>query len=387
MKNHRKKKIIVAEDTARYSSRKGEQIFRFGELFCGPGGLALGAQLSSVKKDGNLYRIQHTWASDYNHDSCETYRKNICDDNSESVICTDVRELSIEELPKIDAFAFGFPCNDFSLVGEQKGMNGSYGGLYKFGVKVLKHFKPKFFLAENVGGLRSSNEGKAFEKIMKELWDTGYILYPHFYKFEEYGIPQNRHRIIIVGIREDLNVVFHVPRPFEKMRSAREAIELPPITADMPNHDFTAQSKKVIERLKHIRPGENAFNSKLPKALELNVKGARMSQIYRRLIPDKPSYTITGSGGGGTHVYHWKENRALTNRERARIQTFPDDFIFLGSKESVRKQIGMAVPPQAAKIIFTAILKSFAGVPYNHIPANITPKYDIKIQQEELTFD
>ena len=218
MKNHRKKKIIVAEDTARYSSRKGEQIFRFGELFCGPGGLALGAQLSSVKKDGNLYRIQHTWASDYNHDSCETYRKNICNDNAESVICTDVRELAIEELPKIDAFAFGFPCNDFSLVGEQKGMNGSYGGLYKFGVKVLKHFKPKFFLAENVGGLRSSNEGKAFEKIMKELWDTGYILYPHFYKFEEYGIPQNRHRIIIVGIREDLNVVFHVPRPFETMR-------------------------------------------------------------------------------------------------------------------------------------------------------------------------
>ena len=89
-----------------------------------------------------------------------------------------------------------------------------------------------------------------------------------------------------------------------------------------------------------------------------------MSQIYKRLDQNKPSYTITGSGGGGTHGYHWDEPRALTNRERARIQTFPDDFVFEGSKEEVRKQIGMAVPPRAAKIIIEAILKTFAGVPY-----------------------
>ena len=89
-----------------------------------------------------------------------------------------------------------------------------------------------------------------------------------------------------------------------------------------------------------------------------------MSMIYKRLDPEKPSYTITGSGGGGTHVYHWKENRALTNRERARLQTFPDNFIFEGSKESVRKQIGMAVPVKGAKIIFDSILKTFAGIDY-----------------------
>jgi site-specific DNA-cytosine methylase len=85
---------------------------------------------------------------------------------------------------------------------------------------------------------------------------------------------------------------------------------------------------------------------------------------------EKPSYTITGSGGGGTHGYHWEENRALTNRERARIQTFPDDFIFEGSKEQVRKQIGMAVPPLLARIVFTAVLKTFAGVPYPHVSAS-----------------
>ena len=91
-------------------------------------------------------------------------------------------------------------------------------------------------------------------------------------------------------------------------------------------------------------PGENAWNSSLPKHLQLNVKGAKLSQIYRRLYPDRPAYTITGSGGGGTHGYHWSEPRALTNRERARLQTFPDDFVFKGGRGSVRKQIGMAVP-------------------------------------------
>ena len=80
---------------------------------------------------------------------------------------------------------------------------------------------------------------------------------------------------------------------------------------------------------------------------------------------------MTGSGGGGTHIYHWKENRALTNRERARLQTFRDDFVFEGSKESVRKQIGMAVPCRGAQIIFEAVLKTFAGIEYESMPANI----------------
>ena len=86
--------------------------------------------------------------------------------------------------------------------------------------------------------------------------------------------------------------------------------------------------------------------------------------------PNKPAYTITGSGGGGTHVYHWKQNRALTNRERARLQTFPDSFIFEGKKEGVRRQIGMAVPPAGAKVIFEAIVKTLEGVQYEYIESN-----------------
>ena len=127
----------------------------------------------------------------------------------------------------------------------------------------------------------------------------------------------------------------------------------------------------MVERLKHIKPGENAFTANIPKELQLNIKGARISQIYKRLDPTKPSYTVTGSGGGGTHIYHWDEPRALTNRERARLQTFPDTYEFHGSKEGVRKQIGMAVPCRGAQIIFEAILKTFAGIEYPSVEANI----------------
>jgi DNA (cytosine-5)-methyltransferase 1 len=171
-----------------------------------------------------------------------------------------------------------------------------------------------------------------------------------------------------------LGLRFKVPAPTTKNNymSAREAIENPRISDDAQNHELTKQSAGVIERLKHIPAGENAWYEGIPQHLRLNVKGARMSQIYKRLDPKKPSYTITGSGGGGTHVYHWSEHRALTNRERARLQSFPDSFVFEGSKESARKQIGMAVPPVGAQAVISAVLKTFAGIPYEFVESKMT---------------
>ena len=347
-------------------------IFRLGELFCGPGGLAYGATTAAIEDE--KFRITHAWANDYDSDTCNTYRYNICPNEPDSVICGDVRKLDLENLPPIDALAFGFPCNDFSVVGEQKGFDGTFGPLYSYGVSVLKSHQPEWFLAENVGGLRSANEGNAFQVILNDMRKAGYRVYPNLYKFEEYGVPQARHRVIIVGIREDLPYEFKIPStaPYAKADvTCRTAIEQPPIPADAYNNEMTKQSSAVVERLQHIKPGQNAFTADLPDHLKLNVRGAKISQIYKRLDPEKPAYTVTGSGGGGTHIYHWSENRALTNRERARLQTFPDHYHFQGSKESVRKQIGMAVPCEGARIIFEAILKTFAGIPYESMPANI----------------
>lgn len=347
-------------------------IYKLGELFCGPGGLAYGAMNAKIKD--TRFKIIHAWANDYDKDTCDTYITNICPKEPKTVKCGDVRELDIATLGKIDALAFGFPCNDFSVVGEQKGFDGKFGPLYTYGVKALKIYKPQWFLAENVGGLKSANEGKAFIKIQEDLIEAGYKIYPNLYKFETYGIPQARHRMIIVGIREDLPYVFKIPsnKPYAMIdNTCKTAIEVPPIQKDALNNELTLQSPKVVARLKYIKPGENAFTAQLPENLKLNVKGARISQIYKRLDPEKPAYTVTGSGGGGTHIYHWDEPRALTNRERARLQTFPDTYKFIGNKESVRKQIGMAVPCRGAQIIFEAILKTFAGEKYETMEANI----------------
>lgn len=342
---------------------------RLGELFCGPGGIAVGAHAADI---GNGDRIVHAWATDYDEPTCHTYQQNIPGASADTVICGDIRTLDLNVLQNIsgiDGLAFGFPCNDYSIVGEQRGLDGHFGPLYSYGVRALELFQPQWFLAENVGGIRTANEGKAFERIQDELAETGYNLVTNLYKFEQYGVPQARHRVIIIGIRSDIDVQYRVPsiEPYREADiSARTALEVPPISPALSGNELTRQSATVVERLSHIKPGENAWSANLPPHLQLNVArtGARISQIYKRLEPDKPAYTVTGSGGGGTHMYHWIENRALTNRERARLQTFPDTFDFVGSKEQVRKQIGMAVPPRGAQVIFEAVLKTFAGIDY-----------------------
>ena len=116
--------------------------YRLGELFCGPGGIAYGATTADIKNPD--FRIVHEWATDYDRDTCATYAHNICKANLEdvqSVICKDIRKFDLHGLPEIDALAFGFPCNDYSVVGEQKGMDGVYGPLYSFGVNALKIFR------------------------------------------------------------------------------------------------------------------------------------------------------------------------------------------------------------------------------------------------------
>ena len=402
--------------------------FKLGELFSGPGGMALGAKMAAEEfaEEHNCdIPIEHLWGVDMDPNACTTFDKNlpgkgICIDANAFVEDHAGYERTISSFEKIDGLAFGFPCNDFSLVGEQKGFQGHFGNLYKAGLKAIEHSNPRFFVAENVSGIHSANSDVAFHKIITDLQNVGqrYDVTTHLYKFEEYGVPQARHRYIIVGIRIDQGVNFLVPSsaPYQNKDISCETA-LKNINIKMPNSERTAQSERVIWRLKFTPPGENAWkldeivkweNSKLKAYLktipwyELEIEpigridvirrkiewcrlhvntGSKMSHIYRRLVSDKPAYTITGSGGGGTHVYHWKEPRALTNRERARLQSFPDDFVFMGSKEQVRKQIGMAVPPEGARIIFKAIIDTFAGKPY---PTLDEPSYKI---MDEVTFE
>ena len=386
--------------------------FRMGELFCGPGGLAAAAKLATKVYPVNQntdapYSIEHKWGVDISPESIATFGAN---DNGEG-ICMDAWKFvneCLDESRRVDALAFGFPCNSFSAVGEQKGFgNERFGDLYKTGIKVIEAYGPMWFLAENVSGIKMVEKGAQFRKILEDLANAGthgYDVTAHLYKFEEYGVPQARHRYIIVGLRRDLVAKlprFEIPAPTHGPRSesGRAFVTCSEALADLPPQTGKKPSENVEWRLKFTAPGENAW--KLDKLLELpdgelskylealpwyeediaglgdikairekieavrlKCKSARMSHIYRRLQPDAPAYTLTGSGGGGTHVYHWSEHRALTNVERAALQTFPKGYRFCGTQEQIRRQIGMAVPTMGAQQIFTAILKTFAKVPY-----------------------
>lgn len=349
-------------------------VFRLGELFCGPGGIACGAKYA--KSADGKYRVEHAWANDFDPDTCETYRNNICPDKPDSVICCDVRDLDIKSLGPIDAFCYGFPCNSFSNVGEHKGFaNEKFGQLYWYGVEVLREYRPKWFLAENVSGIRSAGSGD-FQVILDDLRACGYRLTVNLYKAEAYGVPQTRHRVIVVGIRDDLPLEFHVPDPHQYATcdiSAKTALSN--IAKDAPNNEVRKLTPDVQRRLSYIRPGENLWQAAdrlgpdFPSELMIHTK-TKISQIYRKLDPQKPAYTVTAAGGGGTFMYHWT-NRELTNRERARLQTFPDDFEFVGQYGSVRKQIGMAVPCVLSEIVISAVLNSFAGIDYPWVEANM----------------
>ena len=386
--------------------------FNLGELFCGPGGMAIASTLVEpvASQDGEEYSLTHSWGVDYSHCAIETFKANL---GEEYGIEMDASKFVAEGLTprrRINALAFGFPCNSFSSVGESEGLNNvTYGTLYRAGIRVLEAYDPIWFIAENVSGISKIEAGDQFRTILRDLANAGkgYNVVAHLYRFEEYGVPQARHRYVIVGIRQGYarrhRLVFRPPAPthgpgrlpFVTVRAA---------LANVANQTdwggrHTRQSKTVVRRLVFTPPGENAWkldaivhwpDDKLDAYLReipwyerdiapigdigsiraeiekvrLHCTRARMSHIYRRLEADKPAYTITGSGGGGTHVYHWEEHRALTNEERAALQTFPPDFRFAGTPEQVRRQIGMAVPTRGAIAIFDAILKTFAHIPY-----------------------
>lgn len=406
--------------------------FNLGELFCGPGGMAIAStRVEPVRApNGEEFSLSHSWGVDYSHYAIETFKANLGEGNG---IEMDANKFVSNELTPertINALAFGFPCNSFSQVGKRRGLGDQkYGDLYKTGIKVLETYAPVWFIAENVSGISKSTDVEhedaswEFVKILQDLANAGigYNVVAHLYKFEEYGVPQARHRYVIVGIRNDIakreRIVFRPPAPqygpgrLHRFVTCKDVLDMVANTTEWGGR-MTRQSETVVTRLKFTPPGENvwrldnlvdpnkfsdqeldAYLKKIPwyendiapmfpikqlhermetirariEEVRLHCAKARMSHIYRRLDPSRPAYTLTGSGGGGTHIYHYSEHRALTNEERAALQTFPKDFVFKGRPEEIRRQIGMAVPTKGAEQIFGAILKTFAKVEYDSI--------------------
>ena len=347
------------------ASARGRQ-YAAVSLFSGAGGLDLGAESTG--------QVRVVWANDNDPWACETYRSNLGGHMAEG----DIRTLDVPDVP-CDILLAGPPCQDFSQLWNHDGARTARGNLFREVARFLAALQPAGFVLENVPGLLPANRGAAWTIVRHALRAPSSFLYrkpgarydltAQVVDMADLGVPQHRERLLVLGVRRDLGIRPPlIPQPSgDRHVTAREALELPPILEDAPNHERGLDSPEVVERLKLIPPGRNY--TVIPSDHPLAVKGL-ISHVYRRLDPDEPSYTVIANGGGGTHGYHYAEPRRLSNRERARLQTFPDTFVFAdggpgrSAYPRVRRQVGNAVPPRAAEIVVAALTRrlELAGV-------------------------
>ena len=321
---------------------------RIGELFAGAGGIGAGAKMAE-------YPFVHEWATDIDADACETYRQNL---SCPTVINSDVRDLDFTTLAPVDVLTFGFPCGPFSQINPRRpGTKKGDGELYKYCTKALKHFKPLAFLGENTHGLLTLRGGEWYREIMTTFIDAGYRVHSASYNFAKYGVPQNRKRLVFAGFHHDLELNFRPPSHRKEVTPRTALADIPPLAE---NHQQSRLITKWQELLRKIPPGGTlGTTASISDKKRKNSFGS--NQYLRRVFPDTPSFTVmtaTTSAGG---LFHWDETRRLTNRELARLQTFPDDHVFTGTLPSVCKQIGMSFPPVAAAAFLDSLAATLNG--------------------------
>lgn len=324
-------------------------------LFSGCGGLDLG-----FEQVGDYKTV---WANDFKHEACVTFRNHFGDVIAEGDV-EQVNPYKDKTIPDCDLILGGFPCQDFSIIWKQPGLNGERGNLYKSFLRFVDAKKPKAFVAENVKGLLTANKRKAIEQIIKdfESIEPGYIVIPRLYNFADFGVPEFRERVLIVGIRVDTGFNFVHPRPTHGPNAIHPWVTVGEAFKDVEKVPYNNEHLRITERTKTIIgliPEGGNFTD-IPEDSPYYVHGM-ISHVYRRINRAEPSKTIIAGGGGGTWGYHYPEPRPLTNRERARIQSFPDDFIFYGSTTEVRRQIGNAVPPIGVHELAKSLKPLFLG--------------------------
>ena len=341
---------------------KNDKTVNVISLFSGCGGLDYGFHKEGYKT---------VWANDINTWAAATFRRNFGDIIVEKNI-ENIDPENDKSIPECDLILGGFPCQDFSSVWKQPGLDGDRGNLYKNYLRFIAAKKPKAFVAENVKGLLTANRGKAIKQIVEDFSNIspGYMIKIQLYNFAEYGVPQFRERVIIVGIRLDQEFNFVHPGPTHGPRGEKPYITAGQALEGVENVEYNNEHMNIAEKTKQLLnliPEGGNFTD-VPKDNPLYVKGM-ISHVYRRINRNEPAKTIIAAGGGGTWGYHYPEPRPLTNRERARLQSFDDSFIFEGSVTEVRRQIGNAVPPQGVRLLAKTLYPLFTE---NYI------RYDIK---------
>lgn len=293
-------------------------------LFSGAGGLDLGL----IQAGNNVI-----WANDIDKNAVETYKKNIGD----HILLEDIKNVDIDSIPAGDVVVGGFPCQGFSQANRFRMLDDERNALYKFFYRVIKIKQPMFFLAENVKGILTLGKGEAIKQIIADFEKAGYRTELHLVNMANYGVPETRQRVIIVGQRIDLGdeMLFHFPEP----------------THSKDGKDGLAKWVSIKEAIDHF-PDPDEPNDTLNHEYSKYKVEYRDYTAHRQTNPDLPSPTILarGNGGGGVcAIPHYNGKRRLTVRESAAVQTFPDDFAFVGVRGSCYRQIGNAVPVLFAK--------------------------------------
>lgn len=287
-------------------------------LFSGAGGLDLGFKMA-----GN----DIIWANDIYADAVATYEKNL----GNHIILGDISSINTDSIPDCDIVIGGFPCQGFSVANTKRHAADERNALYKQLIRVIDAKRPKFFLAENVKGIKTLERGKVFQMILDDFSSMGYKVVSNTLNAADYGVPQKRLRVIIVGVRNDIDFEYSFPSPtnsecgekglppWVSVAEAMKPIPDPDLPNSLPNHDY---SKYKLQ-----------FNGYLG---------------HRALDPGKPAPTVTARGddkGGVVVLPHPNGLRRMSCRELAAVQSFPLDFVFCGNRSSVYRQIGNAVPP------------------------------------------
>ncbi len=334
---------------------KPNRPYRLLELFAGAGGLAIGMEQAG---------FHSVMLNELDKSTCKTLRKNRPNWN---VVEGDISQIDFKKYHnQIDILSGGFPCQAFSYAGKKLGFEDTRGTLFFEFARAVKETNPKVFLAENVRGLLTHENGKTLEIISQIIDELGYVLVaPRVLKAMFYKVPQKRERLFLIGIRKDLadKVNFHWPSPYHRILNLRDALkkgELYP--NDVPISGGQSYPKRKAEIMDLVPAG--GYWKDLPDELQREYMkksyflGGGKTGMARRLSWDEPSLTLTcAPAQKQTERCHPDETRPLTVREYARIQTFPDNWVFEGSQTAQYKQIGNAVPVNLAYAIGRSLVR------------------------------
>jgi DNA (cytosine-5)-methyltransferase 1 len=313
---------------------------KVASLFCGCGGTDVGllGGFDFLGKYYNSNSMEIVYANDIDDNACKIFKENfgITPDNR------DIREVKTEEIPEFDILTGGFPCQSFSIVAQNPkrlGVKDERGKLFFEMCRILRERKPKCFIAENVKGILTANKRSAFPLILKEFEESGYDVQYQILNSADYGVPQKRERVIIVGFRKDLNITFSFPK------------------AEIDDETKYIPLKTVIEK----RVDEKYFFSE--RAVAGMMKKRESMNKGRAQDINKPCNTV------GAHLAKVSLNstdpvlmegeryRRFTPREVARIQSFPDDFELVGSEAAQYRALGNAIPPVMFWYVAKAVSK------------------------------